>query len=201
MVSNQLASLPPGYLLLIAYWTIFIAELVGDKSIYTISSLSLRFRPAVIVAAMICAFGLKIMAAVLLGRMLVRIESHWTDLMSAAAFFISAMLIWFEEDKDEEKTTERDVRWLKAALVSFGSLMFTEWGDPGQISAAALTLKSHAIFPVWLGGTLAMTTKGVLAMVLGLKLREQLPQRMLRTLACASCCILGLIALGGGVFR
>jgi hypothetical protein len=46
-----------------------------------------------------------------------------------------------------------------------------------------------------------MTTKGFLAMVLGVKLRDRLPQRTLRTLASASCSILGVLALGGVVVR
>ncbi len=46
---------------------------------------------------------------------------------------------------------------------------------------------------VWLGGTLAMTTKGILAMVLGVKLRDHLPHRTLRTLASASCLTLGML--------
>jgi hypothetical protein len=46
-----------------------------------------------------------------------------------------------------------------------------------------------------------MITKGGLAMVLGVKLRDRLPQRTLRTLASASCCILGVLALGGIALR
>lgn len=72
-------------------------------------------------------------------------------MVSACAFFVSATLIWFDE---HERSTEKPavkVPWFRAALVSFGSLFFTEWGDPGQISAAALTLKSHSLYAVWLG--------------------------------------------------
>ena len=200
-MGSELANLPFGYLLLVAYWTIFIAELVGDKSIYTVSSLTLRFRPFIVFGALVCAFAAKMFAAVLLGRVIVQLNSRWTDVVSACAFFVSATLIWFDEHETLPDTSDANVSWSRAALVSFGSLFFTEWGDPGQISAAALTLKSHSLFAVWLGGTLAMTTKGVLAMVLGVKLRDRLPHRTLRTLASASCLILGVLALGGVVVR
>jgi putative Ca2+/H+ antiporter (TMEM165/GDT1 family) len=79
--------------------------------------------------------------------------------------------------------------------------LLSEWGDPGQISAAALTVKSHSMLAPWLGGTLAMTTKGALAMTLGVKLRDRLPRRMLRTVASLSCSFLGVLALGGMVFQ
>jgi Ca2+/H+ antiporter, TMEM165/GDT1 family len=200
-VGSELSKLPFGYLLLVAYWTVFIAELVGDKSIYTVSSLTLRFRPFIVFGALVCAFASKMFAAVLLGRVIVQLNSRWTDVVSACAFFVSATLIWFDEHETLPDTSDANVSWSRAALVSFGSLFFTEWGDPGQISAAALTLKSHSLFAVWLGGTLAMTTKGILAMVLGVKLRDRLPQRTLRTLASVSCLILGVLALGGFLVR
>jgi hypothetical protein len=40
-----------------------------------------------------------------------------------------------------------------------------------------------------------MVTKGVLAMTLGLRLRDWLPQWTLRSLASASCGVLGLLAV------
>lgn len=94
---TELAALPFGYLPLVAYWTVFIAELVVDKSIYTVSSLTLRFRPLVVIVAVVFAFALKMLAAVLLGRFVVQLNSRWTDLVSACAFFVSATLIWFGE--------------------------------------------------------------------------------------------------------
>lgn len=198
---TELATLPWGYLLLVAYWTVFIAELVGDKSIYTVSSLTLRFRPLVVFVGVFFAFTFKMLSAVLVGRFVVNLNYRWTDLVSACAFFVSAMLIWFEEHETAAARPAVTVPWWRAALISFGSLFFTEWGDPGQISAAALTLKSHAVFAVWLGGTLAMTTKALLAMTLGLQLRDRLPRRTLRTVASVSCCILGVLALGEIAFR
>jgi putative Ca2+/H+ antiporter (TMEM165/GDT1 family) len=198
---TELTTLPFGYLLLLTYWTVFISELVGDKSIYTVSSLALRFRPLVVFVGLAFAFASKMLAAVLLGSFIVQLNSHWTDLVSACAFFVSAMVIWFEEPETPASQPAANISWSRALMVCFASLFFTEWGDPGQISAAALALKSHAIFAVWLGGTLAMITKGGLAMVLGVKLRDRLPQRALRTLASVSCCILGVLALGGIAFR
>jgi len=140
------------------------------------------------------------LAAVLLGKVIVQLHSQWTDVLSAVAFFFSALFIWFKEP--EPIAAERPVSagWWRAAVVCFSSLFLTEWGDPGQIAVAALSVKSHSALGSWLGGTLAMATKGGLAMVVGLNLRDRLPQRTLRALASASCCILGLLALSGLVF-
>jgi len=47
---------------------------------------------------------------------------------------------------------------------------------------------------IWVGGTLALMTKGGLAMTLGVKLKDRIPEKRLRTLATASCCVLGFIS-------
>lgn len=67
-------------------------------------------------------------------------------------------------------------------------------------TSASLTLKSHSPFAIWMGGTLAMASKGGLAMVLGVKLRDRLPQRKLQALASMSCCVLGALTLARLVF-
>lgn len=200
-MSNELVALSFGYMILVAFWTVFIAELVGDKSIYTVSSLALRFRPLIVFVSLSLAFAGKMFVAVLLGRLIVRFDSRWTDLLSALAFFLSAALIWFEEKDSPFLTPSTKVHWSRAAFISFAALFFTEWGDPGQISAAALVLKSHSMFPVWLGGTLAMMMKGIVAMTIGVKLRDRLPHRTVRALASGSCCVLGVLALGGFALR
>lgn len=196
-----LTSLTFGSVVLVAFWTVLVAELVGDKSIYTIASLALRYRARVVISAITAAFACKMLAAVLLARLLVHLQSHWTDILSAAAFFLSAFFLWFKEPEPlrEERTVSPG--WWRAAMVSFASIFLTEWGDPSQIAVAALTVKFHSSLATWLGGTLAMTAKGGLAIMLGIRLSDRLPQRMLRTLATASCCILGLLALTGIVFR
>ncbi|HEV2987372.1 MAG TPA: TMEM165/GDT1 family protein [Candidatus Angelobacter sp.] len=181
--------------LALAFWTVLVAELVGDKSMYTLSSLALRFRAIVILTSLALAAAGKMAAAVLFASIIFRFHSRWIGILSAVAFFISAILIWYEEPA-APAGLPTNLGWRKAALACFASLFLTEWCDPGQISAAALALRSHSLLPVWLGGTFALISKGGLAMTLGVKLRDRLPHRMLRPLACTSCCILGVVTLG-----
>jgi putative Ca2+/H+ antiporter (TMEM165/GDT1 family) len=190
-----------GYVLLVAFWTVLLAELVGDKSIYVVASLSLRFQPVIVLTAITAAFAAKALVSVLLAQVLTQLHSRWTDVLSAGAFFVSALFIWFKEP--EPIRTEHPVNpgYWRAAVVCFLSLFLTEWGDPGQIALAALTMKSHSPIASWIGGTLAMAAKGGLAIVLGLKLRDRLPMGMLRGIASASCCVLGIVALAGLVFH
>ena len=179
----------------LAFWTVLIAELVGDKSIYALTSLALRFRAGLVFTAFAVASSIKMLAAVVLGRMLIHFQSHWTDVISGIAFFVSAILIWTEESEVQSGNDAKSSSWAKGALACFASFFLTEWGDPGQISAAALVLKSHMMLGTWIGGTLAIMTKGGVVMFIGLKIRNRLPQRTLRLLASASCCVLGILAL------
>jgi putative Ca2+/H+ antiporter (TMEM165/GDT1 family) len=189
------------YVVLLAYWIVLVAELVGDKSIYTVSVLSIRFRTGIVLGAMAAAFAGKMLAVVLLGKAITRLDSRWTDALSAAAFLVSALMIWWVEPEEEVALGTAETHWFRIVTTCFGSLFFAEWGDTGQVAAAALTVKSGALLAVWLGGTLAMATKGALAIVIGRKLRGRLPQRMIRTVACLSCGVLGIIALANVVFR
>jgi len=194
-VTGNLATMHFAYVMLAAYWTVLIAELVGDKSIYTVGSLALRFRTSIVGGAVVLAFAGKMLAAVLLGSALAHLHFRGVNLVSAGAFFLSAMLIWFDEPKTEATSPTANFHWARAALICFVSVFFSEWGDPGQIAAAAMAANAHSWVAPWLGGMLAMMTKGALAITLGLRLRDWLPQRKLRTLASASCGVLGILAV------
>jgi putative Ca2+/H+ antiporter (TMEM165/GDT1 family) len=180
---------------------VLVAELVGDRSIYTVGALALRFQGPIVFCGLLAAFAGKTLVAVMLASTVIRFQSRWTDMLSAGAFFLSSALIWFDEPSEVKPARSSQVRSLRAIGICFSSVFFAEWGDPGQISIAAITVKTHSLAGPWLGGTLAMMTKGVLAMTLGLELRERVPQRTLRALASASCCVLGIMALGGMVLR
>lgn len=190
-----------GSIALLTFTTVFLAELVGDKSIYTVTSLSLRYRLGVLSGAMALAFACKMLAAVLLASLIVGINSHWTGALSAVAFFLSAGFIWLREPPPLAAEGREDSGFWRSWALCFGSLFFTEWGDPGQFAAAAFAASSHSYVATWVGGTLAMMVKGSLALVIGVNLRERLPQGRLRVLASASCCIMGFISLFDSVFH
>jgi putative Ca2+/H+ antiporter (TMEM165/GDT1 family) len=200
-LAPDLTAWPFAYLLALAFWTVLGAELVGDKSLYMISALGTRFRAGIVVASLVAAFSGKMLIAVMLGKAIVHFHSRWTDIATAVAFFISATMIWFGEAESELREVPTSVAWPRALAVCFGSLFFLEWGDPGQIAAAALSAKSGAPVAIWMGGTLAMVAKGALALTIGRNLRDRIPQRTIRLLTSASCGLLGLIALAGLAVR
>ena len=193
------ADLSFGGVALIAFWAVLIAELVGDRSLYAAASLSLRFRWAVVFATFTIANATKAAVATLLAHAITQIQSHWTYLLSAAAFFIAAILIWLDESSEIVPPKGGRMAWSRGAFVCFCSFFLIEWGDPGQIAVAALVLKFQAPLAAWVGATLAFMLKGAVAIALGLQLRDRLPLRTLRILSSLSCCILGVLAVAQSV--
>jgi putative Ca2+/H+ antiporter (TMEM165/GDT1 family) len=195
-VFNAHLSLAPAVsVFAVAYTTVLLAELVGDKAVYTIAALGLRFRPRPVLGGITAAFAGKMLAAVLFGKVLLKIHGHWTSVLSALGFFACAIFIWFKEPRETLGTTAAGRGWLYAAAISFSSLFLTEWFDTGQIAAAALAAHTQELLWVWFGGTLALLTKGVLAMTVGVKLSGVIPERLVRTMASVSYCLLGILSL------
>ena len=177
------------------YWTVLVAELVGDKCIYTVASLSVRLRRAPLLSAMALAFGGKMLAAVLLGRVIVQLPHRWTSLGSAIAFFAIGAAVWLKDRPGYEVRGEADPRPVRAAAAAFAALFLTEWADAGQIAAIALVLQSQQPAAVWVGGTLAMMTKGIGALAVGTAMRDRVPDGVLRAAAAVSCCAFGVLAV------
>jgi Ca2+/H+ antiporter, TMEM165/GDT1 family len=154
-----------------AYAAVLAAELLGDRSLCAICAMAARFRPWPLLLGVTLAFMGKTLAAVLLGRALGQLAGSTVSLVSAISFVASAALLWRRRIDEPPATAERS-GWAAATPVAFSSVFFTEWADVGQITTAALVARYHAPTAVWIGATLALVTKGVLAITLGVGLRS-----------------------------
>ncbi len=185
------------FLLIMTYATVFTAELVGDKLLYSIGVLSTRYRTLPMLCGVGLAFMGKMTAAVLLGGFVAHLPPRLVAVVSAATFFTMAFALFFKAPDAGALEHRQTWRWSHAAMVSFAVVFFSEWGDPGQITAAALAARYQAPFVVWLGATLAMITKATLAMAVGDRLRKHAPENILRY--CGVCLLfsLGIVSLLG----
>ena len=183
-----------GGVLLLAYWTVLIAELAGDKLLYQVASLTMRFRGSQVLGGISLAFGVKMLAAVLLGQTLTSLPRPWLALLSALVFSTTAVFIWIHSSQTSAAVSPHQT-WFGAATVSFGSVVFSEWADAGQIAAALLTARSGLPLAVWIGGTTAMATKALLAFTVGVKLVKYLPKPKLGRIAVAMCLLLAAASL------
>lgn len=158
------------------FGAVFLAEIVGDKLLYTTSVLSARYRTAPILIGMAAAFMAKMGVAVLVGEAISRLPRFLVAAITAASFVGVAIALWRKDDQYRQERDQHKAH--KAAMISFAAIFFSEWGDVGQVTAAALTAKYHAALIVWLGAVAAMITKGSLAAFLGAGIRRWIHDRV-----------------------
>lgn len=182
---------------LTAFGAVFVAEIVGDKLLYTTAVLAARYRTAPIMLGMVIAFAAKMGVAVVVGAAIARLPRPLVAAITAASFLGVAFALWRKSDQPNESKEQQ--RSHKAAMVSFAAIFFSEWGDVGQITAAALVAKYHQGLIVWLGAVSAMITKGVLAAFLGAGIRSWIHDRVspkaVRYVAVSLLLLLGLLSV------
>jgi putative Ca2+/H+ antiporter (TMEM165/GDT1 family) len=158
------------------FGAVFLAEIVGDKLLYTTGVLASRYRTVPIMIGMAAAFMAKMGVAVLVGEAISRLPKLLVAAITAISFIGVALTLW---RKDDQYRAERDKHKLhKAAMISFAAIFFSEWGDVGQVTAAAMAARYHIAWIVWLGAVSAMVTKGSLAAFLGAGIRRWIRDRV-----------------------
>lgn len=174
-----------------------MAEIVGDKLLYTTGVLATRYRTLPIVCGMAMAFMLKMGAAVLVGHVISTLPKWLVAAITAINFFAIAFVLWRKPDKREVKP--RDYPAHRAALVAFAAIFFSEWGDVGQLTAATMAARFNYPLAVWLGAVGAMVTKGTLASFIGGGVRgwiqAHFSPKTLRYSAVALLAILGALSV------
>jgi len=181
-----------------AFAAVFIAEIVGDKLLYTTSVLAARYRTAPIMIGMAVAFMAKMGVAVLIGEAIAKLPRILVATITAISFLTVAFVLWRKPDRKTE--AKQDHTHKKAAMISFAAIFFSEWGDVGQVTTATLTAKYHLPLLIWLGAVSAMVTKGVLAAFLGAGIRRWIQDRVspkvVRYAAVILLILLGCLSVG-----
>jgi Ca2+/H+ antiporter, TMEM165/GDT1 family len=179
------------------FGTVFVAEIVGDKLLYTTGVLAARYRTLPIMLGMATAFMAKMGVAVLVGDAISHLPRPLVAAITAISFIGVAFALWRKSDRPRESKEEH--RASKAAMVSFAAIFFSEWGDVGQITAATLAAKYHLALIVWLGAVSAMVTKGALAAFLGAGIRRWISDRVapkvVRYVAVGLLLVLGVLSV------
>jgi putative Ca2+/H+ antiporter (TMEM165/GDT1 family) len=166
-------------ILLATYAAVFLAEIVGDKLLYTTGILATRYRPPAVMIGMAVAFMAKMAVAVAVGEAISKLPRPLVASITALSFLGIAYALWRKPMKSGEAKPVREERLARGALVAFGAIFFSEWGDVGQIAAATMAANYHsAPIVVWLGAVAAMVTKGILAAFLGAGVRRWVADRL-----------------------
>jgi putative Ca2+/H+ antiporter (TMEM165/GDT1 family) len=173
-------------ILVATYGSVLLAELAGDRSIYAIVSITARFRPLPVLLGVIPAYALKMLAAVLVAGAVSRLPSRSVAVISVVTWLLAAWAVWRRED-DGEGGGAFSRRLRHPSVVAFASIAFTEWGDPGQMTAAGLAARFHAPLLVWSGATAALITKALAALFIGVTASRYVGGRWLRVAVTLFC--------------
>jgi putative Ca2+/H+ antiporter (TMEM165/GDT1 family) len=181
-------------LALTVYFTVLFAELVGDKTLYTVGALATTHHsPAVLTGAGV-AVALKMLAAVLLGRMVAGLPPLVVSIVSAATFLGVAIGVWTSKPEPVGTRTVERRPWTRGVRVAFLAIFLTEWADFGQVTTATLVAEYGHPWLVWAFASLAMFTKVTIAAMFGMRFRRWIPRRVLRPITVATCLVMAVVA-------
>lgn len=178
------------------YGAVFLAEIVGDKLLYTTGVLATRYRATPIVIGVSIAFMAKMAAAVLIGTWVSHLPPLLVAGLSLVSFIGVAVTLWRKPvtriDAPEEGSS-------RATVVSFATVFFSEWGDVGMVTAATMAATHQPTLVVWLGAVAAMMTKGLLAASIGAGVRrwiqDHLSPKTIRIAGVAALVVLGILSV------
>ena len=184
-----------------AYGAVFLLEL-PDKTTALTLVLSSRFRGKAVLFGASLAFASQAVIAVALGSAITLLPERVVAAAIAVLFGVGAFLLWRESresDSDEADgagPAKRDaVPFLRAAMISFGTLFLTEWGDASQVTAIGVAARYANPLAVGIGTFLALMSVTVLALLVGRKLRTKVPAHMIQRGAAAVFVVFALLAL------
>lgn len=187
------------------FWKILLTEFIaemGDKTQLMLMAMTSRFKLRDIIlgtaAAVLVLNGL----AVLAGGLVSELVPEWSIKLVAALAFL--YFSWSSLKGDEEEKEEEDVSAKKgrfAALSVFGTFFVAELGDKTQLTAitfAADAGMKNAVV-VWLACSVGLFAADILGMLLGILLKNKMPEGFLNTLAFVIFAVFGVITLREGL--
>jgi putative Ca2+/H+ antiporter (TMEM165/GDT1 family) len=180
---------------LVSAGIVALAE-IGDKTQLLAFVLAARFRrPVPIVLAILAATLLNHAGAGALGAFITTLLSP-TTLRWVLGLSFLAMAVWtlIPDKLDEDEAPRSRLGVFGTTFVSF---FLAEMGDKTQIATVALAAQYHAFFSVVAGTTIGMLIANVPAVLIGGRLAQRLPVRLIHGVAAALFAGLGIAALAG----
>lgn len=165
--------------------SVLLAEIVGDRSIMAVASLASRFPARSVFLGVSAAYALKMFVAVMIAGAIAHIAPSALAVISCLTWLATAWAIW----RREETPRNRAMGSLHPSVVAFASIALTEWGDPGQLTAAVLAAHFGTPLLVWCAATAALLTKAAAALLLGATARQHLNALWLRAAAAGFCMV------------
>jgi putative Ca2+/H+ antiporter (TMEM165/GDT1 family) len=201
--------------MLIAFALVFPVEL-PDKTLVATVLLAARLRPLPVFAGVSSAFAVHCVIAVAFGGVLTLLPPRVVAAVVGLLFGVGAFVLLREgfgrEDASGRERGEvieatagspgssgSSASFWRIAATAFGVLFVAEFGDASQLATAALTARYEAPLSVGLGAFVALVTVAAIAVLVGKRVGDRLPKRILQRAAGMVFAVFALLALGEAV--
>ncbi|MEQ3554167.1 TMEM165/GDT1 family protein [Pseudonocardia nematodicida] len=162
----------------VSFGVIFVAEL-GDKSQLMALTFATRFNAVPVLIGITIATSVTHLVSVAVGYGLgATLPTGWISLVAALAFGVfGAWTLRGDSLSDDEE--RKAARAGKSAVIAVTVAFFlAELGDKTMLATITLATQ-YGWFGVWLGSTLGMVAADAMAIVIGRKLGQKLPERVI----------------------
>ena len=171
-----------------------------DKTLFATLVLATRFKPLPVFVGVATAFGLQVAIAVTAGSLLSLLPEALVSGVVAVLFLVGAVILWRSvrsgaEEEEDVVEAPTHPSFLKSAAISFGVLFAAEWGDLSQLATAGLAARYDDPLSVFIGAWAALLVVSGLAVLLGKKLADRLPIRLIRVVAAVLFSVFAVIAV------
>lgn len=176
---------------------IFLAEL-GDKSQLMAMTFATRYRARTVILGITLATLVVHLFSVLLGAAAgTALPTDALSVVAGLAFLgFAAWTLRGDELTEEERSKAQ--RAAGSALLAVGLAFFlAELGDKTMLATVTLAT-DHGLLGTWIGSTLGMVLADALAIMLGLWLGKQLPEKVVKYGAAAAFAVFGVMLIARG---
>jgi Ca2+/H+ antiporter, TMEM165/GDT1 family len=159
---------------------ILLAEL-PDKTALASLVLGTRYRPLPVLLGIGAGFTVHVVLAVVAGSLLGLLPHHVLDIVTAALFLGTAVVLIFRRPAtDEEEEPHRDAQgFWPVAATGFAVILVAEFGDLTQVVIANLVARYHDPIAVGVAAVAAMWTVAAVAVLGGRSLLRLVPVTLL----------------------
>lgn len=193
--------MPSVVLLATVFAVTFVVEL-PDKSLFVSLLLGRRFRPFYVWLGIAAAFAVHVSLAVTAGSLLTKAPHRILELVTAALFLGGAAWM-LKSGSDDESEPGPDAARLGAAppgllrifTTSFAVIFIGEWGDITQITTINFAARYHEPLLVGAAALLALWAISGLAVFVGPKVLERIPEHWIRIAGTAALTGFGVYGL------
>jgi putative Ca2+/H+ antiporter (TMEM165/GDT1 family) len=195
-------------IMVIAFALVFPAEL-PDKTMVATMLLAARLRPLPVFLGVCAAFAVQCVIAVAFGGVLALLPRRVVAAVVAALFAAGAFVLLRQGFGRDHSSAGEDGKAAEAPVsrsfwgiagTAFGVLFVAEFGDASQLATAALTAQYGTPLSVGVGAWLALVTVATIAVLVGKRVGERLPKRLLQRVAGVAFAVFSLLAAAEAIF-